>query len=1178
MSNPAKTAPPDQAQRERALAPGSSVLVQAPAGSGKTDLLTRRFLRLLAEVDDPAEIVAITFTKAAAAEMRHRIVAELEKAALSSTDSTDDFFSIPALAARALARLTACGWEPEDIPALLRISTIDAFCRDIAMQQPLLSGLGGALEIANDPEELYRRAARNTLETLAAPASAINSEVRESIEALLDMQDNNWQELEDQLVEMLGKRDKWMHGIVLNREQDWDVLRARLEQPFAAATAAAHARLHNLLQQLPHACDEALALARFACAQKSDGSYQSLAELADLPAPSFATEEAVEASRSAWHDLAELLLTAGGEFRKRVTVSEGFPADCKHEKQRFAALIAALSQLSGLDSALHAVRRLPPARFTEDDWRIIRACFTLLRHAAAELRVVFAEAGFVDYTEIAQQAQRVLEDEDRMPTDAGLAIAEGIRHLLVDEFQDTSRRQHELIAAIAAAWPDPSGRSLFAVGDPMQSIYLFRNADADLFPQVRLRGIDLPNGGRLRFDFVPLRSNFRTSPPLVESLNHFFTRAFAEADGSGIEFAPAQAARMQAASDAEISLHLHCCFSPENDTQATEIVGLIQSHSDRIRQARERSEKYRIAVLGRTGKILAPIAAALRQAGVPFHADGLEALGQRPEVLDAIALAHALMNGEDRVAWLGILRAPWCALSLADLHTLTSADDTAIRRRAIPDLLAERAHLLTPEGQHAIARLRQTLAEAPQLRAALPNAALGTWLEQIWLRLGGADSVAAAAHANLDLLWRCLDRLSNGEPDLLGRALPAALKELTALPDPAADSDNGVHLMTIHKSKGLEFEVVIIPELQTITKATRHRMIAWLERGLADPHDSGEMTEFLVAPQQAKGADRGSAKAWVDSLYTQRERQEMRRLLYVASTRAREELHLFARMESKDSKNDEPRLVPPSNSLLATAWPALKEDADSQLIEWDQQAQKPALQEPGANETPKPAILHRLPADYEPPALPQFATRATLAGLSDQLAYERHEGSLPARALGIAVHAFFAELARLAAIENWTAAQSALKNLLPRITAEIRASGIDPAESERIAAQAFEIVQHAAQDSNARWILSPHADAASEVRWTGVLDSKLRTVQCDRVFRAGTKPHADDKNVWWIVDYKTAHAEGANPETALPDLRKLFAPQLALYARVLRLLHGPATEVRTGLYYPRMRLFDWWEV
>ena len=121
-------APPDQAQRIAALDPHRSILVQAPAGSGKTDLLTRRFLRLLANVDDPGQIVAITFTKAAAAEMRHRILAELEKASARDAAGSDaDEFSMEALAARALERSRQLDWRLPDLASQLRISTIDSF-------------------------------------------------------------------------------------------------------------------------------------------------------------------------------------------------------------------------------------------------------------------------------------------------------------------------------------------------------------------------------------------------------------------------------------------------------------------------------------------------------------------------------------------------------------------------------------------------------------------------------------------------------------------------------------------------------------------------------------------------------------------------------------------------------------------------------------------------------------------------------------------------------------------------------------------------------------------------------------------------------------------------------------------------------------------------------------------
>jgi ATP-dependent exoDNAse (exonuclease V) beta subunit len=143
----------------------------------------------------------------------------------------------------------------------------------------------------------------------------------------------------------------------------------------------------------------------------------------------------------------------------------------------------------------------------------------------------------------------------------------------------------------------------------------------------------------------------------------------------------------------------------------------------------------------------------------------------------------------------------------------------------------------------------------------------------------------------------------------------------------------------------------------------------------------------------------------------------------------------------------------------------------------------------------------------------------------------------------------------------------------------VRAFGIDASQANRIAAQALEMVLRAAGDPQAQWILAAHADVASEARWTGVVAGRLRTVQVDRVFRAGPTPlSADDNSTWWIVDYKTAHEDGLDPKTVLAELRGEFAPQIEAYAKMLRNLHGADLAVRGGLYYPRMALLDWWEL
>jgi ATP-dependent exoDNAse (exonuclease V) beta subunit len=1216
MSRTLRPAPPDQAQRECALDPARSILVQAPAGSGKTDLLTKRFLRLLAEVDDPAHIVAITFTKAAAAEMRNRILSELEKAATGHSASSDSEFSMEALAARAIDRSRALGWNILQLPAQLRISTIDSFCREIAIRRPLLSTLGGGLEVSEQQDDLYRRAARSTLLQLGSP-NRVSSALREAIESLLLWRDNNWPELENQLVLMLSQRDRWMQEFWLRdfdrtSEADWQALRERLEAPFARAVAEQLATVSRLLSRVPGACDEAMELVRFACRNLDHTTYNELAELAEFPAGPFPTAHQLEDARLAYSCLAQLLLTNEGAFRQSLNKNHGFPADRKREKQRMQQLIQSLSDVEGLQSALAAVRDLPPARYSDEDWRIVRACFTLLRHATAELQVAFAESGAVDFIEIAQIAQRILEGEDNLPSDAALDIADGIHHLLVDEFQDTSRRQHKLLAALVSAWPDTSNRTLFVVGDPMQSIYFFRDADAELFPRVQTLGLELPDAEPLPLHFVQLESNFRTRPALVNQLNQAFEAVFGVSDGSNVQFSASQPAR-PATHAAEPHFDLHLKFVPQlpratsgdHDSarlkqqamerretalasQVAEIVALIRSRTDRMEQARASDNKhYRIAVLGRTRSALAPIAQALRDVSIPFRAVDLEQLADRPEVLDVLALARALMNREDRVAWLGVLRAPWCGLSLPDLHLLAGADDPEISRRAVPDLLRERASLLSPDGRVAVDRLLRASSDASAFRTAMPQMSTGAWLEQVWRRLGGESCVDATARANLQLLWRCLDKLPGGEPDLNGPALQAALQKLTAQPDPAAEADYGVHLMTIHKSKGLEFEVVIIPELQAGCGTTRGAMFSWLERGLANPDDSGAITEFLIAPFQPRGSDRGKAKEWVDREYRTREAQETRRVFYVAATRAREELHLFARLGFKDDHGDL-TLCDPPRSLLSTAWPALEEDVRDRFETWKSTQEPAELANiaAGANNVivmpppAKPALLHRLPIDFAAPSLPRLAASDPLSvkAPDDSFLYKRHEGGIVSRALGSAVHLAFQELARLRTLHDWDASRTRLLQLSDRLAAQVRAHGVDREQADALAKQSLDVVLRASSDPIAQWILSPHADATTEERWTGVVDGTLRTVQADRVFRAGSQPMGEGKDIWWIVDYKTAHGENLAPAEALPTLRELFAPQVEAYGRILRKLHGATATIRGGLYYPRMQQFDWWEL
>ena len=181
-----KTAP-DLAERRRALDPAHSFIVQAPAGSGKTGLLIQRYLRLLAQVDAPEEIVAITFTRKAAAEMRERVLTAL--AVFTLTDSVADESEHDKLtcelAAAVLQRDAEAGWQISANPARLRIQTIDSLCAALTRQMPMLSKFGSQPESVEDAAEFYLDAARATIALVEGNDEM--KQVAQDVERLLDL-------------------------------------------------------------------------------------------------------------------------------------------------------------------------------------------------------------------------------------------------------------------------------------------------------------------------------------------------------------------------------------------------------------------------------------------------------------------------------------------------------------------------------------------------------------------------------------------------------------------------------------------------------------------------------------------------------------------------------------------------------------------------------------------------------------------------------------------------------------------------------------------------------------------------------------------------------------------------------------------------------------------------------
>jgi ATP-dependent exoDNAse (exonuclease V) beta subunit len=1173
----------DSPAREQALDTGRSILVQAPAGSGKTELLTTRFLKLLAEVDEPEEILAITFTKAATAEMRHRILKKLEQATLPIEQvPKEDLPALP-IARAALARSEERGWRLLDQPRRLDIQTIDSLCLRIAHQLPLAAKLGGTLNPTERAEPLYRQAARNTFDRLGGA----NPDLNEALEALLLLRDSNLANCEALLARMLQTRDQWAHAFPLSGDVDWQATRVRMQAPFEREARRVLKPAHDLFSTQPRITAELLELANYACQGGEDLKIEihALAGSTSLP-PHTSPEH--------WKCIANLLLKKSkDDWLISANKRHGFPAGANKsfeagQKDRRKSLIADLQQIPNLLELLSEIRQLPPVAYSDEQWRTLRHFFTALRHAAAELDAVFAEAGAVDFVEIGMNALQVLQGE--------LAGNQRIRHLLVDEFQDTSRRQHELVASLLRDWTDADGRTLFLVGDPMQSIYLFRQADVELFDFVKRQGFAAAE--TLRLHPLQLKTNFRSCAELVNPLNAMFQAVFPHQTkhrSAGVDFLPSIAPAIPNDREKSIGIYrVHPAFLEEKNAddsdqrdpakearqqEIAEILDLVQRHLPRVEQARAANKDFTVAILGRAKNHLTPIAAALRREQIPFRAVELETLGERQEILDLQSIVRALLHPMDRIAWLSILRAPWCGLDLSDLHRLCGTDDR--NRSSVQQQIEERLHLVEEDARQRVARVLSAIDEAQRHRHA--EASFSSWIERTWTALGGPACLDAAGHENALAYFAMLDDIAPDGIAATGEEMSDQLGKLFAKPDPAVGERCGVQLMTIHKAKGLGFNVVILPALHKQAGRGDQPLIQSLERTTAS---GTELAELLVAPIGEKGADTGALYKWVSDQKKNRETEERKRLLYVACTRAREELHLFATVTVTESG-----LRPQPGSLLATAWPALE------AVFEEHRAPKPSsnvIGFPAPVSSTKPAqrvfdiaavaeasTLRRLPSDWQSTPSQQSVTASvTLPPRQPKVPdfdRERPHAGRSRRVLGNTVHLLFEQATQLL---QQGATEATLRGKLPQLQGKAESfawnEGLARPEAVACAKEAVGALDSALRDVVGLWLLSPHLQDQTEISWTGILDGAPTTLRIDRSFLAGDEPLADTGETLWIVDYKTATCNAAKIDHFLKAECLQYQDQLEKYGRMMHLVHGPEQRVKLGLYYPLLnRLISW---
>lgn len=821
------------------------MVVTAGAGTGKTYVLVQKYIDLLKtrNVTVP-QILALTFTDKAAAEMKDRIRKEI-------------------------LRLEGPRWEKAAEDFLIApVQTFHSFCAQVLREFPIEAGLEPGFAVLDEQQvsRIHTRAYEDLIHTRQADP------INEALVYTLSITDQS--NLRTILFALYGKREQyarffsalegdetqvlevWKHEVDLFRDGEISALRKdpafvsciRTLLGFSSAYAGVDDKAAQFLQEIRP-------LLSILDAPASHGEFCSAAlELAGHRPGNVGSKKNwngndLDLFRKARKDLNEILDRKNSLFRMTVDISD-------------PVIVGSLRFLHALSKVF--------SRYSD-----------LIGDGKAAL-------GGLDFSDLILHARKLfLEQRELVKTH----FMPRFRYILVDEFQDTDLTQFDIILSVIGT-PTPDTDCLFIVGDPKQSIYLFRDADVTRFREAKEIITKACHGRALDLD-----TSFRSTKDVIGLSNFIFSRLFASAEKPWeFGYEPVKISDGRAAHDGSVELLLPPKGNDAAETKRNEamivarrIHGSVNARPLSVYEEQpdhsfiERPAQYGdIAILLETRTNLSYYLAALGEYGIPFYVHGGTGFYHRQEVYDLYNILIFLEHRHDTVSLAGILRSPYFGLPDTELFRIaqekgwTLWDKLNTYTEKNPSGPASRARTLLASWQKYAGRsgivllLRRILAESGvyTVYAALPAG------EQI---LANIEKLVAMARSreesgNYALSDFTADlRVAMDEDEREGEAPLDALAE------------NAVNIMTVHAAKGLEFPIVFVPDMgMSFPHRTSPIMIGdnplMVGVKVPNPVENYEMTEsavLLTLREQQR----------------QKERAERKRLLYVALTRARD--HLF---------------------------------------------------------------------------------------------------------------------------------------------------------------------------------------------------------------------------------------------------------------------------------------------
>lgn len=1099
-----------------------NVTVQASAGSGKTYLLVSRVVRLLLQGIKPDAILAITFTRKAAAEMQARLLERIYQLAAADADALRESLrdleldaSDPALQARARDLYERLLYAPRPV----QTTTFHAFCQDLLRRFPLEADVPPGFELVEQTAALMEQAreallvdaARDPRQPVAEALSYLFDEIglantRTALQQFLHQRSDWWAYTRGQEDAVGYAGDNLQQQLAID-DPDADPRQALLADP---AVRSALTEFADLLGK--HAI-------------KTNMQHRDAMHAALEPGP-----EPKDAFETLWL----VFFTRNGTPRARKASQAQAGRMGEAGQERFLALHAQLcDRLQQVRDRLNALHTLA----------VNRAWYRAGAHYLDHYQRIKREQRLLDFTDLEWNTYLLLNDGNNSRW-VQYKLDSRIEHLLIDEFQDTNPTQWHLIRPLLEEMADShagEARSVFLVGDAKQSIYRFRRAEPRLFDNAA-RWLQQHLGAGT----CPLNKSWRSSPaviafvnrlfgdgPLHERMSHFEPHTVQHEDRWGRVCLLPLAREPEAAPEPEPAGLRNPLRQPRPESrsrryaiEAGTITATIQHLVDEgvVIEADDGPRPVRygdILILVRSRTHIGPYEQALRQARIPYQGAERGTLLDSLEVRDMVNLLHWLSSPQDNLALAGILRSPLFDASDTDLMQLAAGTGAWLDRLEA---------LSAPDGT-PLARARRWLGAWREAAGTIPVHDL---LDRIYIQGNVLARFAAAAPAhqrgrvtaNLIRFLELALEIDSGRYPSLMRFI-SWLQELREQPDapdePVSGTDvDRVRLLTIHGAKGLEAPVVFLADTAS-PRPDRSAYSVLLDWPVEAARPDSLQLALRRAQQDPLSRDRVRRQL-------EDEQREEANLLYVAVTRSRQLLYLSGSEPQKGSDLGwygliaerfelDPSAITGTQVLAEQGTPPVSEPrpeaGPESTIEVD-----PRLREP----------LALAPAWREIAPSRQVATAGATGGVADE----------DGRARGILIHALLDRLTREPAAGD----------------AELLASAgpaVDPDEAAACLAEARRVIA----TPGLRHLFDPacYEQAFNEVPLLYALDGTAVHGVIDRLVVT-----ADEV---FVIDYKSHRHAGRG---GLQDRAESYRPQLAYYVAGVRRL-WPDRRIRALLLF-----------